>query len=927
MEKKELMIKRLELLFIIFLFILILILIVWTPIINKYRNYGDLVISEIMPSNKMTIKDSNDKYSDYIEIYNGYDYDLNISGYYLSDDNFDTKKWSFPKDTIIRKDEYLLIYATGNNECSLCTNFKLDNNGEIITLSDSDGKVLSKVYYLLSNSDTSYGLMDGKYVYFYEGTPGSENSGEYSVNPIGTGKNADKLYINEYLINNVSYFKNKNNTYDAMIEIYNDNNYDVDLDGYHLSNNTKDLRKYSFSDIVIKAKSYLVLYASGNNNINDEIHLNFKINNEDVIILSDKYGNVIDKVVTINLPQNISYGRYNNKWHYYNNPSFGMENDINYLHDIVTEKDIIINEVSESSLELRNISDRDINLSTYSIGDKSGKTTKLPNVNLKKDGYIILYESDNYAYKNGKIYTGFKINNRTEELYLYKDSILIDSFMVGKISSNISAGIDDNGERVLYKNKSLGKANSSNYFYGYTDTPKYNINGGYVDKDTKIVLSTNDDSKIYYTLDGSFPSKNSKLYTGEINITKNTVIKALAYKDGYIESDIVSRTFFVGRKHDLPVISISASSGTINNFFKNYTSNKEIKISFEMYESDGSYGIGFTSGTKFTGMDSRKRKQKSMAIYLRNEYGLSEVTYPLFKDGDTLTYSSFTLRNSGEDPYGIRIEDTVLTYALNGQMDIDMQDYRPVVVYINGSYYGLYNMREKLNGDYIESKFGYESYDLIKYASANTGSINGYNKIVNYINSHNVKKKDVYEYIKSQIDVQELCNYLIVESYYANTDQGNIRYWKGKNGKWRWMLYDLDWSLYNTSYSFGYPVVNGPNPAVTSLGSLYQIGRKLYQNSEFRELYISTFAYHLKNTWNPSRMNKIVDELANEIRSEMPYHISRWNDKPGSVKAWNNNVNNFKSKLKKRYNYVVKNIKSELHLTNNEYKKYFGDIK
>ena len=893
MEKKELMIKKFELFFIIFLFILIFIVIVNTPIINKYRNYGDLIISEIMPSNKMTFKDNNNKYSDYIEIYNGYDYDLNLTGFYLSDDNFDTKKWSFPNNTIIKSKEYLLVFATGNNECEMCTNFKLDSKGEVVTLSDTDGKALSKVYYLESNSDTSYGIMDDKYVYFYEGTPGNENNGEYSLTPIGTGNNSDKLYINEYLVNNVSYLKSNNDTYDAMIEIYNDNNYDINLDGYHLSNNTNDLRKYSFSDVIIKANSYLVVYFSGNENVNEQVHTNFKLNNEDIIILSDRYGNIIDKVVTIDIPQNISYGKFNNKWHYYNNPSFGIENDENYLRDIVTDKDIIINEVSETSLELKNVSNIDINLSSYSIGDKSGKISKLPNIVLKRDSFIVLYESESYSYKNGKIYTGFKINNRTEELYLYKDNILIDSFMVGRISTNISSGINSDGERVYFKNKSLGKENSNNFFYGYAENPKYSINGGYVESGTKISLGVSDGSNIYYTLDGSFPNKNSKLYDGEITINNNTVIKAISYKDNYIESEVVSRTFFIGRHHDLPVISISANSGTINNFFANYSGNREIKVSFEMYESDGSYGIGFTSGTKFTGMDSRKRKQKSMAIFLRNEYGLSEVTYPLFKDGDTLTYSSFTLRNSGEDPYGIRIEDTVLTYALNGQMDIDLQDYRPVVVYINGSYYGLYNIREKLNGDYIESKFGYESYDLIKYASANTGSIKDYNKILNYINSHNVKKKNVYDYIKSQIDVQELCNYLIVESYYANTDQGNIRYWKGKNGKWRWMLYDLDWSLWSTSYSFGYTVLPGSSPAVTNLSSLYQIGRKLYQNSEFREMYISTFAYHLKNTWNPSRMNKIVDELADEIRSEMPYHINRWNDKPGSVKAWNNNLSSF----------------------------------
>jgi len=449
-----------------------------------------------------------------------------------------------------------------------------------------------------------------------------------------------------------------------------------------------------------------------------------------------------------------------------------------------------------------------------------------------------------------------------------------------------------------------------------------------LEKNTKISLNTDDDSVIYYTTDGSFPTNKSIKYKDEINITNTTVIKAISYKKGYIESDIVSRTYIVGRKHDLPIVSISTNEKDLNNLLINYSYEQEKKINFEYYESNGKLGVSFVGGTKLTGMDSRKRDQKSMAIYLRKEYGLQEVTYPFFKDSDVMTYSSFTLRNSGEDPYAIRIQDTVLTYALKGQMDIDMQDYRAVVVYLNGKYYGLYNMREKLNGDYLKSNYNLEKgqFDLIKYTTANEGTTKNYEKILNYIRTHNVKDPKIYEYIKSQIDVQELCNYLIVESYYGNTDQGNIRYWKSNNGKWRFMLYDLDWSLWNTNLSMNYTIKNTKPPAVTYVYSVYDISRRLYQNSEFKDLYLKTLAYHLENTFIPTRMNKIVDELSQEIKKEMPYHIERWPSMHTSMNQWNKNIESFKNKLTNRYNYVIKNIKIEFNLTNSEYEKYFGSL-
>ena len=178
---------------IILSFILLLLVIVYTPTINKYRNNGKLIINEVMPNNKYTIKDTYGLYSDYIEIYNGYDYDINLEGYYLSDDNFNTKKWTFPNVTI-KSHDYLLVFATGkeSTENELHTNFKLSKKGEVITLSDKNAKSLSKIYYLETLPDTSYGYNGNKYVYYYKGTPNELNKGLTNNDPIEEEKSKEK---------------------------------------------------------------------------------------------------------------------------------------------------------------------------------------------------------------------------------------------------------------------------------------------------------------------------------------------------------------------------------------------------------------------------------------------------------------------------------------------------------------------------------------------------------------------------------------------------------------------------------------------------------------------------------------------------------------------------------------------------------------
>ena len=192
-----------------------------------------------------------------------------------------------------------------------------------------------------------------------------------------------------------------------------------------------------------------------------------------------------------------------------------------------------------------------------------------------------------------------------------------------------------------------------------------------------------------------------------------------------------------------------------------------------------------------------------------------------------------------------------------------------------------------------------------------------------------MQNADNYNYVKSQIDIEELINYWIVESYYGNTDLGNIRYWKENGGKWRWMLYDLDWSLWNSNTDFAYPVKFGGNPSPTALGSSLAIIRNLYKNWEFRDLYLKSLAYHLKNTFKPERMNKIVDELADEIKNEMNYHIDRWGGSyPNlrSISAWENNLNKFKSSIESRYSKVLSKLRSSLSLSYDEYNTYFGDL-
>ena len=914
--------KILEKISIVILFIVLIIFIFLVPNLNTDINIGKLIINEVMTINNSTVKDKYDNHSDYIELYNGNDYDINLYGYYLSDSMKDTRKWSFP-DINIKKGEYLTIFASGKNtviEDEIHTNFKLDSKGETVVLSNSNAKVISKVYVKETMKDTSYGFNGNEYVYYYNGTPNEENKGSYTTDPIYEINDNYKIRINEVMTKNNNLIKSLDSKFYSMVELFNYGEEDINLERFYLTDKETNLTKYIFPNVVIKKNDYLVIYM-GESNIESEVHANFKLdNNDSYLILSSPNKNIIDKVNIKEMESNTSIGLYDGKWYTYNYPSFGKENTDEYQENSQNKYFVTINEVSiypKEAVELKNSSNNSLSLKGYYLSDKNDNKLDLSKYTINANGYLVL---------NNLNFIG--INN--EVLYLKYKEKTIDTLEISKLRGNVSVSKDG-----FYKNITLGSKNSDNVYKGYAEKPMFSRNNIYVNKGDKISLSSMDNSVIYYTLDGTIPSSKSKKYTEEIVINKNTVIKAIAYKDNYLESDISSQTFIIDNKKDVAVVSISSDYNSLfgsNGIITNYSSRMEKKANFEFYEDDGSLGVSEIVDIKLSGMDSRLEPQKSISLYLRKKYGKNKVTYPFFKDIDYDTFSSLLLRNAGEDPKNVRIMDAVQTRILKGQMDIDMQEYRPVAVYLNGSYYGLYNLREKLNGDYVESKFGIDkdNIDLIKYSTPTTGNLNSYNNLINYIKSHDASKKDVYEYLKTQIDVQELINYFIVESFYGNTDLGNIRYWKAKDGKWRWMLYDLDWSLWNNNLDMGYPIKNIKVPAATYLSSSILIVRNLYKNSEFKDLYLKSLSKYLKETFKPERVNKIIDELKEEVSGEMPNHIKRWGSmypSLSSMNAWQNNISNLKRSLNNRYNNVVRNLKTYFNLTNSEYEKYFGDLK
>jgi hypothetical protein len=310
---------------------------------------------------------------------------------------------------------------------------------------------------------------------------------------------------------------------------------------------------------------------------------------------------------------------------------------------------------------------------------------------------------------------------------------------------------------------------------------------------------------------------------------------------------------------------------------------------------DEGKNLGFTQELelKISGQCSRQRMQKSFAIKADDKYGPKKISYKLFDDKPFTELKSFKLRNGGQDWYEAMFRDALSHYVVKDDMNVDYQAYKPSLVFINGKYWGIHNIREKRNEDYLASNYpglNPKKVDILyAYTVVKEGSADDYQALVEYIQDHPLSDDANYQYVSDRIDIDNFIDYQITQIYIANFDWpvNNTRYWKEQKAgaKWRWMLEDQDASFYlfkefdasknvlsiaTSEYSDVYGN-DFRNPSESTF-----MLRSLLENDTFKDKFVSKFRAYLNSTFVPTRVNGIIDGFVNKLQPEMQRHIDRW---------------------------------------------------
>lgn len=516
-----------------------------------------------------------------------------------------------------------------------------------------------------------------------------------------------------------------------------------------------------------------------------------------------------------------------------------------------------------------------------------------------------------------RLHTNFKLSSSGETLRLsHSDGSLLDEIETGGIPANISRGRfpDGSSDWHFYNEPTPGATNGEPGMPDFAPTPDFSPPGGLFPYSVTLSLSGNSSGEtIYYTLDGSDPTESAPVYTGPITLTETTVVRARMMAPETIPSVVVTNSYIIGPPPNLPVISLSTDPANLWDwetgiyamgpnadanfpyFGANFWQDWERPIHLELFETDQTPVINMPVGVKIFGGWSRGYPQKSLSLFARSQYGPGEIDYPIFPDKPITEFESIVLRNSGNDWDFTMFRDGLMTGLVRG-LDLDLQAYRPAVIYLNGEYWGILNIREKVNEHFIAANnLGVDENNLDLLEGPGWpihGDSEHYTNMIDYITTHNLAVPENYEYVQTLLDVDNFINYQIAQIYFDNRDWpgNNIKYWRERSpaGKWRWIIYDTDfgfgiWNPYAyTENTLEFALEpNGPdwpNPPWSTL-----ILRRLLDNDHFRNEFINRFADHLNTIFSPETINTQIDTIESNIASEMVNHRSRWG---GTINQW-----------------------------------------
>jgi hypothetical protein len=484
---------------------------------------------------------------------------------------------------------------------------------------------------------------------------------------------------------------------------------------------------------------------------------------------------------------------------------------------------------------------------------------------------------------------------------------IADHQIIGPIMLNHSRGRQPDGSSnwCLFNSPTPDISNFSSACYSnYGPTPVISLASGFYAGTQVTGITASAPGVLKWTYDGSDPGIFSANYSGNISLNNTQVIRARLFPSDtlYLPGPTAAASYFINEDVTLPVVSITTDP--LNLFDPNYGIYVLGNISDTNISNIPFYDANFWQGwerpanvsyfdknnqlqfeepvsIKIQGNWSKLFPQRSFTVTCDENYGGSPVNYQLFPDKPATAYLNFNVRNAGSDWGGCHYRDLFLEKSIQKSTSLDMMDGFACVMFINGQYWGVYEMREKEDKHFIanNSTCDDDNTDFLEFdGSVIEGDNKSFFKMHDYIMNANINSAAAYDSVNAMLDIKNFCDYFITETYAGNQDwlgtyTNNIKFWKPHTGpgKWRYILWDTDITFQSDTFNVLSQVINPPaaNPHSDML-------RTLLQNDSFRIYFINRYADLLNTTFYSNNMIGLSENFYDERSPEMTRHFNLW---------------------------------------------------
>ena len=613
-----------------------------------------------------------------------------------------------------------------------------------------------------------------------------------------------------------------------------------------------------------------------------------------------------------------------------------------------------IHEFPDSWVELYNNSDQSVNLKDYQISNKNKvkKAWQLPDKTVGPKEYVIIY-CDKEGKEDNRLHADFRLESgKGCTVYLFKDKgtepvdslPYIDDKPLAKMPApDVAFGRKTDGanEWGYQLTPSAGKANTGKTCKAkqILGAPVFSEKGRVTSGKDAIKLELSlpegapEGAYIAYTTNGNEPTAASTKYEKAINITKSTVVRAKVFCDGWLSPFSTAQSYiFHPRKMTVPVFSMQINDDYLNGgnymgLFR-YNNSKEDKkthdwrrpMNVEFFPAEGEESAFNQLGEiRIQGGQSRSNALKSIVFYANKRFDpdhkrFSYEFFPDQKPGIT-EFKSFSLRDGGNDFGDMYFRDLIIQRTMAKNVDLDWQAGHTAVLYINGQYMGMLNIRERSNEDNIYSNYdGLEDLDLIEISHENVNNKDlfieefkeGGTEFYEAFKTFYSEKGHTLAEYEQWIDVSEFLNVMVMNLFYGNLDfpGNNLVFWRPNEDakdcplpkRFRIIVKDTDFGLglYNRSSDVNTidmiynPSKHSDNWAFSEVAT--RLFRNMMEDPEMRQMFIDKCCVFMGDFMNAEGTGAIMDEILDEALEEFVAHRDKYN-------SWGNNRNDILNKF------------------------------